>query len=172
MPAPAAASQAPERLPSLEILFLRHAEAERKAATDFDRILTKKGREDATRAGKRLAELELKPDLVLSSPAPRALETAKLAAAALGAGDVATDPAIYDASRETLAKTIAKRAGSARRLMVVGHNPGLSDLASWLASLPAGWSLSKAATAQMRLRSTWQAMSKGCGRLIDVHEDM
>jgi len=174
MPAPAAGSSPPSRLSSLELLVLRHAEAERKGVTDFDRALTKKGREDATNAGRRLGELQLTPDAVFSSPAARAIVTARLAVAALGpnAPAVQPEPQVYDASREILAKVLGARGGAARRLLLVGHNPGLSDLASWLCNLPSGWSLGKSATAQLRLRATWKDLSKGCGRLIDVHEEL
>lgn len=164
----------PGRLGTVELVVLRHADAERKADRDFDRALTKKGKADAAAAGERLVRANLRPALVLSSPAPRALETARLAVAAFGADApaIVQDPAIYDASLETLRKVLARHGGTAPRVLLVGHNPGLSDLASWLANLPSGWSLSKGAAAHMRLRASWSDLSKSCGRLIDVHEDL
>lgn len=115
-----------------QLLVLRHAEAEdggRKA--DFDRILTARGRRDATRVGDWLAQAGLVPDHAVSSPAPRALETAHLVAKAVGlrAGDVRRDPAIYDAAPAALLRLLGTLPPSAVRVLLVGHNPGLEQLA-------------------------------------------
>ncbi|MFO1532596.1 MAG: histidine phosphatase family protein [Thermoplasmatota archaeon] len=161
------------RLPSVELVLLRHAEAERKAATDMERPLTKKGRDDAAALGRRLASPDLRPDGVFASPAARARQTAELAVAGLGdpSPPVRMEAGLYDAAQQDIAKVLGAHAGAARRVLVVAHNPGLSDLAAWLCNLPPGWSLSKCAAAHIRVRSTWQDMSRGCGRLIDVVEE-
>jgi phosphohistidine phosphatase len=161
-----------DRPPALRLVLMRHADAERAVARDLDRRLTRKGREDATAMGKRLAETGLRPDVCLTSPAPRAAETAQAAVAAWGDGGVAVRhvAAIYDASLESLTAMLGKESGPASCVLVVGHNPGLSELAVWLAGLPLEWSLDKAAVAVLRIRSDWAGLSRGCGRLVDLLE--
>lgn len=155
------------RPPVQELVLLRHAEAERKADSDLLRALTGKGREEATHVGKLLASGGILPDRVLTSPATRALETARLAASAWGEPAPEVVERIYDASLKDLSAVLARQEG-AQRILIVGHNPGLSDLATWLASLPPGWSLGKGSAAHLRVRATWQDLSRGCGRLVDV----
>lgn len=65
-----------------ELYILRHAKSSWDDLTlaDFDRPLNSRGREDAPLMGRHLAKLEIKPDLILSSPAKRAKKTAKIVA--------------------------------------------------------------------------------------------
>lgn len=119
-----------------ELLILRHAEAIDKQAgfTDFDRVLTKKGETQADRMGRLLAHRDLRPDLVVSSPAPRALQTAERACKAIGipADGLRQDETMYEAGVPTLLDVIRRHGGRAARLMIVGHNPSLEDLAALL----------------------------------------
>jgi len=113
------------------LLLLRHAKTERPAPgeRDSERKLTKRGRADAPVIGAYMARHGLVPDLALVSPAARAVETWTLVAAALGkVPRVVKDPRIYNAEAEALIGIIGE-ARDARALLVVGHNPGLHDLA-------------------------------------------
>ena len=114
------------------LLLLRHAKTERAAAgeRDRDRKLTARGRTDAAIIGAYLVRHQFVPDLALVSPATRAAETWALVAAALpdGSTRVEQDERIYNAVPETLIDLIRETA-KARSLAVVGHNPGLHDLA-------------------------------------------
>jgi phosphohistidine phosphatase len=113
------------------LLLLRHAKTERPGPgqRDRDRKLIKRGRADAPVIGAYMARHRLVPDLALVSPAARAVETWTLVAAALGKTPrVVTDARIYNAAAEALVGVI-REAGDARVLLVVGHNPGLHDLA-------------------------------------------
>ncbi len=113
------------------LLLLRHAKTERPepAARDRDRKLTARGRSDAPLIGAYMARHRLVPDLALVSPATRADETWALVAAAFKKPPrMLHDPRIYNASAETLAELI-REIEDASALLVVGHNPGLHDLA-------------------------------------------
>jgi phosphohistidine phosphatase len=113
------------------LLLLRHAKTERAAPSesDRDRELTARGRADAPIIGAYMVRHRLVPDLVLVSPATRALETWVLVAASFAKEPRGVkNERIYNAGPETLAGLI-REAGEARALLVVGHNPGLQDLA-------------------------------------------
>jgi phosphohistidine phosphatase len=116
------------------LLLLRHAKTERASPgeRDRDRKLTERGRQDAPIIGAYLARHRLVPDLVVASPAARTRETWELVAAALGkAPHLATDERIYNAGTDALVELI-RETGDVRTLLVVGHNPGLHDLARQL----------------------------------------
>ena len=113
------------------LLLLRHAKTERPAPgkRDSGRKLTKRGRADAPVIGAYMARHGLVPDLALVSPAARAVETWTLVAAALRkAPRVVKEERIYNAEAEALIGVI-RETRDARALLVVGHNPGLHDLA-------------------------------------------
>jgi phosphohistidine phosphatase len=113
------------------LLLLRHAKTERAepGERDRDRKLMARGRADAPVIGAYMARHRLAPDFVLVSPVTRAEETWALVAAALGKPPrLARDARIYNASPQTLIEVIGETR-DARALLVVGHNPGLHDLA-------------------------------------------
>jgi len=113
------------------LLLLRHAKTERAEAgeRDRDRKLTARGRTDAATIGAYMARHRLLPDLVLTSPAARAEETlAGVAAEFAKSPRVAHEERIYNASPDTLIRLIRETRG-AKTLLVVGHNPGLHDVA-------------------------------------------
>jgi len=110
------------------LMLLRHAKTER-GEDDRNRKLTKRGRGDASVIGAYMAQHGLVPDLAIVSPARRAQETWKiLAAAFFGTPRDVNDERIYDASPEALIAIISETR-QAQSLLVVGHNPGLHDVA-------------------------------------------
>jgi phosphohistidine phosphatase len=114
------------------LLLLRHAKTERAepGERDRDRILMARGRDDASVIGAYMVRHRLVPDLVLLSPAARTRETWALIAPAFArAPRVLKDQRIYNASADGLIDLIRETDGEARVLLVVGHNPGLHDLA-------------------------------------------
>lgn len=118
------------------LLLLRHAKTERAepGERDRDRKLTARGRADAPLIGAYMARHRLIPDLALVSPATRAEETWELVATALKRTPrVQKEARIYNASLPTLMALISE-ARDAPTLLVVGHNPGLHDLAVQLAA--------------------------------------
>jgi phosphohistidine phosphatase len=113
------------------LMLLRHAKTERAepGERDRDRKLTKRGRDDAPLIGAYMAHHGLVPDLALVSPATRAEETWELVAKVLPKGPrVVKEEGIYNASRDKL-MGIIRKARDAHALLVVGHNPGLHELA-------------------------------------------
>jgi len=113
------------------LLILRHAKTERAEAgeRDQDRKLTERGRSDAAVIGAYLTRHRLVPDLVLVSPARRAAETWTLVAEALAkAPRAVSDARIYNADPSALMRLV-REAQQVSSLLVVGHNPGLHDLA-------------------------------------------
>jgi phosphohistidine phosphatase len=121
------------------LLLLRHAKAvpATDPLTDSARPLAERGLRDARRIGERLRQHRVRPALILSSPATRALQTAELVAAALGYAreEIALEPRLYLAEPATLIAVIADQSIETETLLVVGHNPGLTELAHRL--LPA-----------------------------------
>ena len=122
------------------LTLLRHGRAEWPAGRyeDFDRPLDAVGIAQAKRAGDQLAQLPHPPTLCLASAALRTLQTARLAAHALklDASALHVDRRLYLASAETILEVLEDLAGDARQVLLVGHNPGLSDLAGMLAGKP------------------------------------
>jgi phosphohistidine phosphatase len=113
------------------LLLLRHAKTERAepGERDRDRKLTTRGRADAPILGAYMARHGLAPDLALVSPATRAQETWTLVAATFAkAPRVVKDERLYNAGPERLINII-REMHDVRALLVVGHNPGLHDLA-------------------------------------------
>ena len=117
-----------------QLILLRHAHAESAASgqDDLERPLSETGRAEARAAGDWLREHGLQPDRVLSSSAARTRET--LAALGdIGGAEVYEDASIYEASPGTLV-ALADANRDAERLLLVGHNPGLEQLAALMHS--------------------------------------
>jgi phosphohistidine phosphatase len=116
-----------------DLVLFRHAKAVRhhEAPTDRDRALTPRGRHDAERAAAQLAAAGFKPDAVLVSPAVRTRETWAAAAALKGETAAEYPEPLYLAEARDILRE-AEEAGAAR-VLVIGHNPGLHDLACELA---------------------------------------
>jgi phosphohistidine phosphatase len=113
------------------LLLLRHARPTPNSPTgqDFDRPLVEQGRADASHVGQFLRQKEIKPEVVLSSPAVRARETANLVCEAAGLStDIRFDARIYEASLEELLQIVSEAEDDVRTLLLVGHNPGLAEL--------------------------------------------
>ncbi|HNT73805.1 MAG TPA: histidine phosphatase family protein [Anaerolineae bacterium] len=117
------------------LLILRHAKSSWKDADlpDHDRPLKKRGQRAATQMGRQLAEKALTPQLILSSTALRAHETAELFAAACGyTGEIVLRPDFYAAAPPAYLAVLRELDDAYLRVMVVGHNPGLESLVKLL----------------------------------------
>lgn len=115
-----------------ELLIVRHAPAEEFAAGgDRARALTAEGRAEMTAAAAGLARIIDPPDLIATSPLVRAQQTADLLAERFSAARRATlvelEPGF---DRDVLASWLDTE--TARRVMLVGHEPDLSALVGWL----------------------------------------
>ena len=115
---------------------MRHAKAVREPGLpDHARGLTERGRDDAVRVARCLHEQGLAPDLALASDSCRTRETLELAAAASSAGprDTARAARFISADPREILKVVRAAPVRARTLLLVGHNPGLAELARALA---------------------------------------
>jgi phosphohistidine phosphatase len=119
-----------------QLILLRHAKSSWKSGAlgDVDRPLSERGDRDAPRMGKRLKARHARPGLLLASHATRAQRTAKLVARALGrpADSIATVESLYLAEPAAILAAVAAQDDAHSCLVVVGHNPGLTDLANQL----------------------------------------
>jgi len=113
------------------LILLRHGKAESVSALggDLERGLTDRGRRDAALMGRVLAEAGFVPDLVLVSSARRAAETWEEVAPAFPNAKVEFSRGLYLASADHLDHTVDATGDTAACLMIVGHNPGLHELA-------------------------------------------
>ncbi len=121
-----------------KILYLaRHAKSDwkRHALSDFERPLNSRGQRDAQLMASILKAKETTPDLILSSPAIRAKETAHIYHHALD-GELHFDVRIYEASHLNLYYIAQEAFQKVDHLMIVGHNPGLTDLHNILSDTP------------------------------------
>jgi phosphohistidine phosphatase len=103
---------------------------------DKDRPLNDRGKRDAPKMGKRLAKRDVKPDLILSSPAKRALTTAEIIAKKLDykLKDIVVDDRLYAGAVHDLLNVIHKLGDKPKRVILFGHNPELTELAHRLSS--------------------------------------
>lgn len=150
------------------LLLLRHAKSSWVDPTlpDHDRPLASRGRRDAKRIAKHLAGLECEPELVLCSSAVRTRETLELVRPALGDSKVLFEDGLYGASSDELFARIRVVPDAVGSVMLIGHNPGLEQLALLLAS--SGDELRgletkfpTAALATLAVETTWSRLAPG-----------
>ena len=118
----------------MRMYILRHGEAGRSqfGQPDDARTLTDEGREEMRAIGRRLADLGVDTDVILTSPLPRALETAEIVAEALDLkAAVVVDEALAPGCPPGEFQASVLR-HNATRVMLVGHEPDLSTLIGWL----------------------------------------
>ena len=118
------------------LILMRHAKSSWKEpfSSDFDRTLTKRGKTDAPEMGKRLHRRQIVPDLMMTSPAKRAVETAKIVAGELGypVKKIEKNENIYEAKLEDLIHLVHSLDDSADTILLIGHNPGFYHLVNHL----------------------------------------
>ena len=118
-------------------MFLnRHAKSDwgNPQLKDFERTLNSRGLHDAPLMGKRLSERDPEIDLMISSPANRAITTAKLMAKELGyaVDNIQEEPKIYEAHVSELLRIVNGIDNDYHTVILFGHNPGFTDLADYL----------------------------------------
>jgi phosphohistidine phosphatase len=121
------------------LILVRHAKSSWKNAllSDVDRPLNARGKRDAPRIGAYLASQGMQPDIILASPAKRARKTAKLIAEVLpdARERILYDPALYQASPELLMARLGALDENWQQVMLIGHNPGLTEFAKLLTNI-------------------------------------
>jgi phosphohistidine phosphatase len=122
------------------LTLLRHGQAQPidSCAEDFERELTRRGTIEAQEIAARIVQRNWIPDLILVSPAERAWSTAEIVAGIcdIDAKQIQGARELYLATPETLWRVLTHRAGSSKHVMICGHNPGLSQVASRFGPTP------------------------------------
>lgn len=162
--------------PMRQLLLLRHAKSswDDPGLSDHARPLNARGRRAATAMAGVMRDLGLQPDLVLVSSARRTLQTLE---ALLPFDDNAlVEPmdALYLAPESLLMEGIRKVPETVRSVLMIGHNPGLHELALALAGPAAPTAAAKrlaegfptAALAEFTIAAPWRAVAEGGGRLV------
>jgi phosphohistidine phosphatase len=160
--------------PERRVYLLRHAKSSWKESglADHDRPLARRGRRAARAIGGHLRDQGVEPDLVLCSTARRARETLEGIEPALGRGDVRVEPGLYGARPAVLLARLQEVPAGVRSVMLIGHNPGLRELAlvlarhgSSLEALEAKFPTGALATLAFR-GPGWSALERGAAELI------
>ena len=116
------------------LTLIRHAKSSWKdgGIPDLSRPLNKRGKRDGPMMGERLAERGVEVDLMISSPATRALATAEAIAEEIGYSweEVVVDERLYHAEPYEILQVVEELEDYLDHVMVFGHNPGLTDLAN------------------------------------------
>jgi phosphohistidine phosphatase len=152
------------------LFILRHAKSswEDPDSPDFDRPLNERGLKTAPFVGGLMREKQLRVDLILSSPARRARETAMLVREnGELAAEIRYHEKIYEASPTTLLHILAEAADEFSSVLLVGHNPGLEGL---IKILTGGIQpMPTAALAEIELNiEQWSEISPDRGKLIFI----
>jgi phosphohistidine phosphatase len=161
----------------LGLMLLRHAKSrwDDPALEDFERPLASRGRDAAERMGAYMARQKLTPNLILCSSAVRARQTLELVRPHLGNPATQFADALYLASPAKLLARLHKLDADIAAVMLIGHNPGLHNLAVSLsgsgdkasrAALAAKFPTAALAVLTFAARD-WAAIAPGGGRLVE-----
>lgn len=159
-----------------ELIILRHGKSDwDNNETDFDRPITDRGKRGAQHIGVWLAQNKLNPDMVISSPAERARLTAQKMMKAMGETDhyIVYDKRIYEATLNDLLDVLSCISKDTKRVILVGHNPGLEQLLLYLCDkkivLPDdGKLLATATLAHLSLSCQWREINKNTAKLVKI----
>jgi phosphohistidine phosphatase len=160
-----------------QLLLMRHAKSawDTDASTDFERPLAKRGKGDAPRMGKWILDQDLVPDHIVCSPAQRAKQTLSKVCKSLelNKDKVIWDPRIYGAGTEDLLDVLAEIPSKSSRVLLIGHNPGLEFLLSFLAKRKGDFNpdychIKTATLVALNMPNNWKTLESGCAKLVLV----
>lgn len=120
------------------LVLVRHSKAEERSLKtgDINRSLTEKGLNDSIRMARFLLTRGLKPDLIISSSANRAAQTAEIFMQHMDISDkfLTLSGKLYYSSAKTILDYIYVTPDKANTVLIVGHNPGISELLKGLSA--------------------------------------
>lgn len=154
------------------LYVVRHAKSswDDPDEADFDRPLNDRGKRDAPRMAKRLKEKEIHPDLMLSSPAKRALSTCKRIAKVIGypKEKIKEENDLYHASDDVILTVLQGQKDKHEHVFVFGHNPGLTDFVNSLMSEDIGIeNVPTCGVVAFQLNiDSWKQLTWGIGKML------
>lgn len=150
-----------------DLFLIRHAESNHPLGiNDFDRPLNDKGYMEAGEMGDKLANYALRPELLISSPAKRALSTATIFAEKLHipAFQIQLKNMIYEANASLLLSIINRLPEQFNRVALFGHNPGITEFAGYLSGTYIQ-NIPTAGIVHIRFITDWKMISAGSGKI-------
>ncbi|MEW6702282.1 MAG: histidine phosphatase family protein [Bacteroidota bacterium] len=154
------------------LYLIRHAKSSWDDAnqTDFERPLNKRGEHDAPIMSKALKEKNVLPDLIISSPAARALATAEIFAEELHypIKKITTDERIYESTMRELTGVVKEINDEKKTVLLFGHNPVLTNFTNllgdkYIAELPT------CAVVGLELNvESWEEVGRHCGKIFSL----
>lgn len=152
------------------LYLIRHAKSssDDPSQSDFQRTLNTRGLKDSHLMAQLIKEKNIIPDLIVSSPAVRALFTAEIFADEFhyNKDKIVSDERIYEAAMRELITVIREIKNENNTVMLFGHNPGLSNLANLLGNkfLP---DFPTCAVVGIELKiNSWSEVERNCGEII------
>lgn len=119
------------------VYFIRHAKSNQNTqCVDFDRPLNKRGEKDAPFMAKRLKHFKVKPDIIVSSPAKRALDTSLIIVKTIKypTKDILVEKSLYDSTYSEYIKTLQSLDNKYKNVFIVGHNPAITEVCEILSN--------------------------------------
>lgn len=152
-----------------KLIIIRHAKSDwNTGEIDFERPLNNRGKNDAPILASKLKEHTSLPDLMVSSSAKRTSETTLLIANKIGykINEIQFEDSIYEAPVEALIKVVWSLPDELNTVYLVGHNPGVSALASYFTNDWLDFKTANAAILEADVDS-WQMWVKDTARLVE-----
>ncbi|QYO65857.1 SixA phosphatase family protein [Leptolyngbya sp. 7M] len=153
-----------------QLFLLRHAKSswEDAALSDFDRPLNERGLNTAPFMGEQMAARRFAPDLIISSPANRAAQTAKLVKESGGFNaDLQYSDKIYEANPFTIRNVVSEVTSAVDSLLLVGHNPGLEGTIALLTGAQERMPTAALAVIELDIND-WAEINTVEGRLLEI----
>lgn len=152
------------------LYIIRHAKSSwaNQQLSDFDRPLNERGKRDAPKIGAVLKSKKIKPDLVMSSSANRAITTAKILSNIIGypIENIIESISIYEATTQNLLDEVNSIDDINNSVIIFGHNPGFTGLANLLGDKYIE-NLPTCAVAEIELDvDSWKDVGAECGKLV------
>lgn len=156
---------------SRNLVLVRHAKSswDDDGLQDFDRPLNKRGLKNAPEMGRRLADNNFSTDIIISSPANRAITTAELIAKQIGIDKkkIIQQEEIYEAGLNALIYIVNSLEDDYNNVMLVGHNPGFTYLCNYLSDAQLE-NIPTCGIAQLKFDvKAWQDITENTGELIE-----
>lgn len=152
------------------LYLVRHAKSswDYPALDDIDRPLSKRGKKNAPEMGERLVARNILPEILVSSPAKRAISTARRIADEIGfpREAIVSEDRLYLASVEDIVDVVRRTGNEVNSLMIFGHNPGFTDTANTLCGSDI-YNIPTCGIAAIRFDTDdWQSVQPGEGQLL------